>query len=233
MCGRGEPVPTAEFQCRLLSLPRYFNTTVETIPHDIPYIRADAKAVSDVSQQLGPKPALRVGLVWAGKCRPDAIHRRIDQRRSFELSVYEPLFDVSGVQFFSLQKGVSIATASGATKRPRLVDYPADARDFFDIVPLMANLDLIISVDTSVPHLAGAMGKPVWLLSRYDGCWRWLINREDSPWYPTMRIFHQPSPGDWGSVIDRVRGALETLVNRAATNVSTAEHVIRDTDGQA
>jgi hypothetical protein len=111
--------------------------------------------------------------------------------------------DIGGIQFYSLQKD-----GPGASKELGLIDLMDECRDFVDTAALICNLDLVISVDTSVAHLAGALGKPVWLLNRFDGCWRWLQDREDSPWYPTMRLFRQPSPSDWQSVILRVRREL-------------------------
>ena len=123
-----------------------------------------------------------------------------------------PLAAVSGVQFVSLQKGPAAAAARTAAREFDLLDVMDEVRDFADTAAIVANLDLVISVDTSVVHLAGAMGKPVFLLDRYDHCWRWLSGREDSPWYPSLRIFRQARPGEWAPVIARVAAALTRMV---------------------
>jgi ADP-heptose:LPS heptosyltransferase len=126
-------------------------------------------------------------------------------RRSLELAQLAPLGVIPGAVFVSLQKGEAGAqTAAGLT----LHDFTEELTDFADTAALVAALDLVISVDTSVVHLAGALGKPVWVLDRYDSCWRWLIGRTDSPWYPTLRLFRQPSAGDWASAITAARDAL-------------------------
>ena len=122
-----------------------------------------------------------------------------------------PLGDVSGVSFISLQKGEPAAQAANPPHGMSLHDFTADLHDFADTAALVEGLDLVISVDTSVVHLAGALGKPVWLMNRFDTCWRWLLDRDDSPWYPQLRQFRQPSPGDWSSVIFEVRDALQRL----------------------
>ena len=122
-----------------------------------------------------------------------------------------PLGKVSGVQFVSLQKGPPAAEAARPPQGMKLHDFTSDLHDFADTAALIDCLDLVISVDTSVVHLAGALGKPVWLLNRFDTDWRWLQNRDDSPWYPSLRQFRQPTPGDWQSVISRARDALQRL----------------------
>jgi len=123
-----------------------------------------------------------------------------------------PLAAVSGVQFVSLQKGPAALETHTLTDAFDLLDVMNEVRDFADTAAIVANLDLVISVDTSVVHLAGAMGKPVFLLDRYDHCWRWLSGREDSPWYPSLRIFRQTRPGEWAPVIARVTAALTRMV---------------------
>jgi tetratricopeptide (TPR) repeat protein len=157
---------------------------------------------------------LKVGLVWAGGNRPHVPElRKNDLRRSIGLSQLAALFDVPDVQFYSLQKGSAaqqLQAMRGGTL-PEIIDYTDELDDFADTAALVANLDLVISVDTSTAHLAGAMGRPVWILNRFDTCWRWLLEREDSPWYPSARLFRQPSLGDWESVIERVRVALQEL----------------------
>jgi hypothetical protein len=127
-----------------------------------------------------------------------------------------PLAEVDGVRFFSLQKGAPAMEAKTPPEGLHLVDYTDELADFADTAALVANLDLVITVDTSVAHLAGGLGVPTWMLSRYNGCWRWLLDREDSPWYPTMRIFRQTRAGDWHEVIQRVAAALTARVKRGS-----------------
>jgi hypothetical protein len=130
----------------------------------------------------------------------------IDRRRSISPDRLKPLLALSGFQFFSLQKdGPQMPGDAG------LADFMEEMADFADTAALIANLDLVISVDTAVAHLAAALGKPVWVLDRHDSCWRWLREREDSPWYPSLRLFRQPAPGDWHTVIDRVVAELRRL----------------------
>lgn len=204
---RGDPLPRFDVHCPVMSLPGIFHTTAETIPAELPYLSAHAADQSAWQARVAAVAgdALRVGLVWAGQPRgtlPGLI--AADRRRSFAPETLAPLLDVAGVRFFSLQKdGSRFPDASG------VIDWMADCRDFADTAALVANLDLVISVDTAVAHLAGALGKPVWLLNRFDSCWRWLHGRDDSPWYPgVLRIFGQPRPGRWDIVARRVRDAL-------------------------
>jgi len=204
------PVPVHDFHCSFNGLPRAFETTLETIPCDMPYLTADGALVRQWAERLPDNGALRVGLCWAGQARPWLPgFSGLDQRRSTQLATLAPLAVVPGVQFVSLQKGPASeeACAAGFT----LLDVMDDVHDFADTAGLVANLDLVISVDTSVVHLAGALGKPVFLLDRYDNCWRWLSGRENSPWYPTLRIFRQLRSGEWGPVIEAVATALGEL----------------------
>jgi tetratricopeptide (TPR) repeat protein len=208
---RGEPLPPFDLYCPLLSLPLAFGTRLETIPANVPYIAADPTRTAHWTARLSDFAGkTKVGLVWAGNSSANAI----DTRRSLRLSQFAPLAALPGIYFFSLQKGEPAAQAQHPPEDFALTDFSAELAGFEDTAALIANLDLVISVDTSVAHLAGAMGKPVFILSRFDGCWRWLDHREDSPWYPTARLFHQKAPGDWDEVIGRVR---ETL--RARTEV--------------
>jgi Flp pilus assembly protein TadD len=205
------PVPRFDFHCSFNGLPRAFETTLETIPCDVPYLAADPTLVRRWGDRLPVGDALRVGLCWAGQARPWlAGFVGLDRRRSADLATLAPLAAVPGVRFVSLQKGV----AAGGMAGFELLDVMDDVRDFADTAAIVANLDLVISVDTSVLHLAGAMGKPVFLLDRYDNCWRWLSGREDSPWYPSLRIFRQQHSGDWAPVIARVATALAAAAGR-------------------
>ena len=209
---RGEPLPTFDVHCPLLSLPWLLGTTLETIPANIPYLAADPDDVNTWQARLGPDDRLKVGLVWSGDPRKyDPECRRVDQRRSFPLAIYAPLAPIAGVQFYSLQKGEAAQQARHPPDGMVLVDHTEALHDFADTAALIANLDLVISVDTSVAHLAGALGKPVWLLSRYNGCWRWLTDRSDTPWYPTMRVFRQQTPDGWDDTMSEVVTALRRL----------------------
>jgi tetratricopeptide (TPR) repeat protein len=201
------PVPQHDFHCSFNGLPRAFETTLETIPYVVPYVAADPALVRHWAARPALGDGLRVGICWAGQARPWlAGFAALDQRRSTNLATLAPLAAVPGIQFVSLQKGPAAAEIAAAEFD--LLDVMDEVRDFADTAAIVANLDLVISVDTSVVHLAGAMGKPVFLLDRYDNCWRWLSGREDSPWYPTLRIFRQQRSGDWAPVIARVATAL-------------------------
>jgi tetratricopeptide (TPR) repeat protein len=203
-------LPETDYQCPLMSLPRAFGTTLASIPAEIPYLHAEPAEVAAWSQRLSPLPRPRVGLVWAG--------RRIntqDHVRSIAPHRLAPLAAVAGVSFVSLQKRDARDADTPAMLSPpgiTLHDFTAELRDLADTAALVTALDLVIAVDTAMAHLAGALGKPVWLMNRSHSDWRWLIDREDSPWYPTLRIFRQPRRGDWESVIERVAGELQTLV---------------------
>jgi tetratricopeptide (TPR) repeat protein len=201
------PVPQHDFHCSFNGLPRAFETTLETIPCVVPYVAADPVLVRHWAARLALGNGLRVGICWAGQARPWlAGFVALDQRRSTSLATLAPLAAVPGIQLVSLQKGPASAEISAAGFD--LLDVMDEVRDFADTAAIVANLDLVISVDTSVVHLAGAVGKPVFLLDRYDNCWRWLSGREDSLWYPTLRIFRQQRSGDWAPVIARVATAL-------------------------
>ena len=204
--GNDQNLPSFDLHCPLLSLPLAFGTGLGNIPAEIPYLAPGKDLVSTWGQRLPVDPSgrLRVGLAWAGNPNLHAqVDGSVDRRRSISPAMLAPLLEPEGVQYFNLQKAGPPAPAEFG-----LVDLINECADFADTAALIANLDLVISVDTAVVHLAGAMGKPVWVLNRFDSCWRWLREREDSPWYPTLRLFRQPRPGDWGSVIARVRDEL-------------------------
>ena len=201
------PVPRYDFHCSFNGLPRAFETTLETIPCEVPYLQAHPALVRNWAVRLPPGDGLRVGLCWAGQARPWlAGFAGLDRRRSTRLATLRSLAGVPDVRLVSLQKGP--AAEEARTAGFDLLDVMDDVGDFADTAAIIANLDVVISVDTSVVHLAGALGKPVFLLDRYDNCWRWLSGREDSPWYPSLRIFRQRQSGDWGPVISRVATAL-------------------------
>jgi tetratricopeptide (TPR) repeat protein len=210
---QGDPLPAFDYHCPLMSLPFAFGTTLATIPADVPYVLSDSVKTRFWKEQLGPRTRPRVGLVWSGGFRPD--HPEIwsiNHRRNVPLAALAPLRNAD-VAFYSLQKGQPAESElaqlrAAGWQGPELLDFTGLLHDFSDTAALIANLDLVISVDTSTAHLAGALAKPVWIMNRFDNCWRWLRNRTDSPWYPTARLYRQPRPGDWESVLMRVQGDL-------------------------
>jgi hypothetical protein len=211
---RDGPLPDFDAHCPIMSLPFVFKTTLDNIPNQTPYLRADPAKVSGWATRMAPAKGLRVGLVWAGGARPNQPDLEpVNRRRSMALATFAPLAQTHGVSFVSLQKGPPAAEAHTPPPGMALFDFTDDLHDFTDTAALVETLDLVISVDTAVAHLAAAMGKPVWLLNRHDTCWRWLLNRDDSPWYPTLRLFRQPAPGDWDAVVMDIALALKHAVS--------------------
>jgi tetratricopeptide (TPR) repeat protein len=206
----GDPLPDFDLHCPLLSLPLAFATRLDTIPAVVPYLAAPEDKIEAWRSRLGEHGRLRVGLVWAGNPRkqlPNA--NRIDVQRSMAFDRLAPLLEVKECEFYSLQKGDdAVRQLRDSALQQEVIDWTEDLHDFSDTAALIENLDLVISVDTSVAHLAGALGKPFWLLNRYNTCWRWLLDRDDSPWYPAARLFRQDAARDWDSVIGRVQAAL-------------------------
>ncbi len=202
--GRGEVLPPYDYRCPIMSLPGMFGTELATIPGEVPYIRGTEESLRYWRERLtGEGPGLKVGLSWAG--RPT--HKK-DVYRTLKLLQYGPLGKVSGVRFYSLQKGEASGESKEAPEGMALLDYTGELNDFSDTAGLVGNLDLVISVDTAVVHLAGAMGKAVWTLLPYAPDWRWMLGRGDSPWYPTMRLFRQGEPGAWDTVMGEVAAEL-------------------------
>ncbi len=200
-------LPEFDYHCPMNSLPYIFDTLRENIPATIPYIDPDPDLVRSWSAKLPRSGRPRVGLVWSGEPRAhDPAAVQMDRRRSLPLAMLRPLVELPQIEFVSLQMGGARDELASA---PMIIDAMDDVTDFADTAAIIANLDLVASVDTSVVHLAGAMGKPVFLLDRYDNCWRWLAGREDSPWYPKLRLFRQERPGEWAPVITRVAAALQ------------------------
>ena len=204
-----------DFQSPLLSLPLLFQTSVESIPLEIPYIACDQAKKLQFKSKLNLGRNLSVGVVWNGGFRADHPELwAINKRRNIELEQIAKLKDIPGVDFYSLQKGDPAESEFMAKKDelwPNMINCVQWLDDFSDTAALIENLDLIISVDTSTAHLAGALGKPVWILNRYDSCWRWLRGRSDSPWYLTAKIYQQSKPGDWGGVLEQVKMDLSAL----------------------
>ncbi len=192
-------------RCSMLSLPHAMQLTMETLP-TAPYLHADPAAVAAWRTRLSVLPGLRVGLAWAGFSGYPK-----DRNRSIPAEALSALAGTPGISFISLQKGGASWTVPSPEQRAALglADWTAELGDFADTAALIAALDLVISVDTAVAHLAGAIGQRIWLLNRFDTDWRWMRDREDSPWYPSMRIFRQAVPGDWTGALTRVQDALK------------------------
>jgi ADP-heptose:LPS heptosyltransferase len=187
-----DPLPVGRFdlQCPIMSLPLAFGTRLESIPRQVPYLQVP------VQKRLADVPRPHIGLLWAG----GPLYPR-NHLRSIRLERFAPLMKIPVLHFVSLQKGDEAAQLA-ATKWP-IIDRMDECLDLFDTAALVEELDLVIGIDSAVAHLTGALGKPMWLLNRFESDWRWLLEREDSPWYPTIRILRQPRPGDWDSVIAR------------------------------
>jgi len=203
------PLPESfDVYCSLMSLPFIFGTNLNTIPANIPYLRADVKLAGKRQTRLAAiGHEMKVGLVWSG-----GHSHQHDKLRSMTLETLAPLAAVPGVAFVSLQKGEAASQAQMSSMS--LIDWTAELYDFADTAALIQNLDLVISVDTAVAHLAGAMGKPVWVLLPKIPDWRWLLDREDSPWYPTMRLFRQRQRGNWDEPVRSVAEALRASCGR-------------------
>jgi tetratricopeptide (TPR) repeat protein len=204
----------------LLSLPGLFETTLDTIPVDVPYITPDPALTRQWQIRLGQENQFRIGLVWAGNPQ----HPN-DRNRSCQLSDFAPLATLPNVALFSLQKGSAAAQAMALPKGIPLTDLGSALHDFAETAAVIANLDLVITVDTAVAHLAGAMGKPVWTLLPFVPDWRWMRERDESPWYPSMRLWRQSTPGDWATVCQRVVHAVQDLTHaNTATSPLPQQH---------
>jgi tetratricopeptide (TPR) repeat protein len=200
----GLNAPPVDLVTPLLSVPLWYGTTVDTIPADIPYLAADARLVeSFAAKYFRADRNFKVGIAWAG--RPTHAN---DHHRSMPLSTLAPLAEVPGVTFYSLQKGDATKQLNSTPQGMHIVDLSQGLTDFNCTAAAIAGLDLVITVDTAVCHLAGALGKPVWVLVPFIPDWRWMLGREDSPWYPTMRLLRQKARGGWSDVITRARDDL-------------------------
>jgi hypothetical protein len=202
-----EPVPPVDCYAALMSLPATFGTTPETVPSSVPFIAADPADVSEWRRHLAvDRSQLKVGLAWGASPKPLPT-------RTTTLHALEPLARVPGVTFYSLQKGEHAKQATQPPEGMTLFDFSFGLNDFADTAALIENLDLVISVDTAVAHVAGALGKPVWLLLPFVADWRWMLDRAVTPWYPSMRIFRQAAPGDWAGVAERVATELADVLS--------------------
>lgn len=207
---QGEPLPAFTWQCPLLSLPLAFHSDLESIPASIPYLHAPSEAVEAWSRRLAG-PELRVGISWAGNPR----HTR-EKQRTVPVALLAELAKIPGTRLYSLQKGPVTAQLSELPDPTAITDLSAEQSDFSDTAAIVANLDLVISIDTSVAHLTGAMGKPLWVLLHESPDWRWLTERTDSPWYPSARLFRRQSGENWEAVLQRLRPEMEKLAQEKA-----------------
>jgi tetratricopeptide (TPR) repeat protein len=220
LVAQGEPLPPFDVQAPLLSLPGIFGTAADTIPANVPYLQAKPERVEHWRRELAGLGGLKVGIAWQGNPA-----FRGDRQRSVPLAHFAPLAAVEGVRLLGLQKGPGQEQLAGLAGRFPVLDLgpelDAAAGPFVDTAAVMKNLDLVISSDTAVPHLAGALGVPVWVALPSVPDWRWLLGREDCPWYPTMRLFRQARPDDWGEVFARLAAELKALARGRAGEALT------------
>ena len=205
---QGEALPAFEFHCPLMSLPLALWNTHKTIPAPVHYLQAAPHQMAAWDARLPAKAKRRVGLVWSGRAA-----FANERNRRIPLQSLIPLVQELGedISFVSLQKEIQDDDAAVLDAHPNICTLGKSLGDFADTAALCANLDLIISVDTSLAHLSGALGRPTWVLLSYVPDWRWMLHRADSPWYPSARLFRQTQPGNWANVISEVRAALQAL----------------------
>lgn len=206
----GSTPPAFDVQAPLLSLPEIFGTTLSTIPAAVPYLTVLPEWRERWSERMSSDPAFKVGIAWRG----NPAHKR-DGRRSVALSTFAPLAGVPGVRLISLQVGPGREQLADHAEEWNVFDPGDQLEDFADTAGLLSHLDLVVTVDTAVGHLAGALGVPVWVALPRAPDWRWLLERDDSPWYPSMRLFRQTAPGDWTEVFQRMTDALKRAVEKS------------------
>jgi Flp pilus assembly protein TadD len=204
----GSLLPDFAFYAPLMSLPRILGTSLASIPAEVPYLTADTALVEQWHRELGPVEGYRIGIAWQGNPQ----YRR-DHQRSFRLAQLEPLAWVTGVRLFSLQKSFGTEQIDELNGRFAVSDLGSRLSDFMDTAAVVRNLDLVITLDSSLAHLAGALAVPVWVAIPVAADWRWLTEREDSPWYPTMRLFRQTQWGDWDEVFERMAREICNLLD--------------------
>ncbi len=204
---RGAPLPAFDLHCPMGSLPLALATEADSIPAAIPYLTASAQRIAQWQPRLAPLPQPRIGFVWSGRPGHPNNHNR-----SLPLARLAPLLEMEQVSWISLQPEVSEPDAAVLADLAGVTALGAALRDFEDTAAALELCDLVITVDTAVAHLAGALGRPTWILLPFAPDWRWMLERSDSPWYPTARLYRQPEPGDWESVLARVRADLAAMV---------------------
>jgi hypothetical protein len=205
--GLGSDLPGFDLHCPFMSLPLALGTELATIPAEIPYIPVQPDRVAKWQVRLGMGRRMRVGVAWAGSS-----HHVNDRNRSIALQRFSALFAAADVDFVALQKELAPGDAAVLAQHSNVMSLGPELDDFADTAALGSLLDLVVSVDTSVVHLAGAIGRPVWVLVPLAPDFRWLVGRTDSPWYPTVRLFRQSEPDDWEEVVERTRSEIERFV---------------------
>jgi tetratricopeptide (TPR) repeat protein len=206
---RGAPLPAFDLHCPMGSLPLALATEVATIPAAIPYLAASRERIAQWRPRLAQLDSPRVAIAWSGSpSHPN------DRNRSLALARLAPLLGLHQVSFIGLARELSDADAATLAGMARITSIGPELRDFDDTAAVLGLADLVISVDTAVAHLAGAMGRPTWILLPFSPDWRWMLGRDDSPWYPTARLYRQPAPGDWDSVIARLREDVVGMAGR-------------------
>jgi len=214
----GQPLPAFDYHCPLLSLPLAFKTKLETIPFSRPYLKANQEKISHWQKRISDLNGLKVGLVWNGGFRPNQPELwALNARRNIPLKIFAQKFNLINVNFFSLQKGDPAESEIRGREiefwpRGNFFNFSDELVDFSDTAALISHMDLIISVDTSTAHLAGALGKPTWILNRFDSCWRWMLERDDSPWYESVKLYRQGEDRQWEPVLERVVNDLLELI---------------------
>jgi FkbM family methyltransferase len=217
---KGDTLPSADFHASLLHLPRIFQTDLHTIPAEIPYLSINQEDIEKWKDRLNNYPGLKVGIVWAG-----SPHHKKDHLRSLSLPMIQAFLEVPNVTFFSFQVGERADDLKQYDFCKNVQDISPELSDFAETGAVLHSVDLLISVDTSVAHLAGALGRPVWTLLPFIPDWRWLMEREDSPWYPSMRLFRQNNRAEWEPVINRVATELRRLAFGDSSVVPSGSHL--------
>jgi tetratricopeptide (TPR) repeat protein len=213
----GDEEPRADIVTPLLSMPLVFGTVLDSIPAEVPYLRAPQTALEAWWQRLGPRTRPRVGLAWWGV--------QHIPKRSLSVGALLPLLSQADLEFHALQKEIPPQQREWLAAHPLMTDHSDELRDFADTAALISHLDLVVTIDTSVAHLAGALGKPVWIMLHHSADWRWLLDRDDSPWYPTARLFRQRMRGDWDGVVAEAADALAAWTRNTARGMpATPRH---------
>jgi tetratricopeptide (TPR) repeat protein len=205
---KGEELPSFDYRCPLVSLPLALNTSISSIPNSIPYLSVEPNKISEWSHKLGERTKKRVGVVWSSMS-----NFKEDSKRSLMLMDFIKALPSEGFEYICLQKELKACDKEIFTSYKNIRFFGSDLKDFSDTAALIENVDLVISSCTSIPHLSGALGKETWILLSHVPDWRWFLNREDSPWYPSMKLYRQPSNGDWGGVLDKVKLDLTGSLN--------------------
>jgi hypothetical protein len=205
---KGDQLPALDIQASLESLPGIFHTALDDLPATVPYLFADPALVDRWRQELRHLAGFKIGIAWRGNPRHEN-----DRNRSIPLGCFEPLVRCGGVRLLSLQKGAGVEQLQDVAGRFPITDLGSRLEDFTDTAAAIVNLDLVIACDTAVAHLAGALGTAAWVAIPFVPDWRWLMDRDDSPWYPTVRLFRQQKPGDWAGVFDAMKAALSSQLH--------------------